>query len=147
MFWYHGLMDVVQKESAGGIVYHDGKVLAIKALPYDEIVFPKGTMEQGETSEETAIREVAEETGYQTKVTAKLDDTSYEFTENGQRYHKVVHFYLLTLTNPDAEPTPNRREGEDFENVWLGLDEAGDKLTHDENRQLLQQAAGLISAS
>ena len=73
---------IIEKLSAGGIVHSDGKFLVIKAIPYDETILPKGTIEEGETPEQTAVREVLEETGYKTSITAKLGEISYEFDED-----------------------------------------------------------------
>lgn len=64
--------DTVQKRSAGGIVHNNGKFLVLDALDHGQIILPKGTMERGETPEETAVREILEETGYHTKIKAPL---------------------------------------------------------------------------
>ena len=137
---------VIEKHSAGGIVHSDGKFLVINVIPHKEIILPKGTIEAGETPEQTAVREVLEETGYKAKITAKLGEISYEFDEDdGKRYHKTVYYYLMDLIDKDAEPTPNRQEGEDFENIWLTADEAMAQLTHDNSKNMLQKALRILS--
>ena len=86
------MSETIEKQSAGGIVYADGKVLAIRAIPQNVILFPKGTIEADETPEQTAIREVFEETGYKTIIKAPLGSITYEFDEeDGKHYHKTVH--------------------------------------------------------
>ena len=136
---------VIEKHSAGGIVYSDGKFLVIKAIPYNEIILPKGTVEKGETTEQTAVREVLEETGYKAKITTTLGKVSYEFDEDdGQRYRKTVYYYLMDLIDKDAEPTPNRQEDEDFENIWLTASEAMSQLTHENSRNMLQKAIEIL---
>ena len=135
----------IEKQSAGGIVHSDGKFLVIKAIPYGETVLPKGTIEEGETPEQTAVREVLEETGYKTSITAKLGEISYEFDEDdGKRYHKTVYYYLMDLIDKDAEPIPDRQEGEDFENIWLTADEGMLQLTHDNSKDMLQKALEIL---
>ena len=52
---------------------------------------PKGHVEQGETAEQTAIREVAEETGIHGHVLAALGSIDYWFVTEGRRVHKTVH--------------------------------------------------------
>ena len=56
---------------------------------------PKGHIELGETAEQTAIREVAEETGIQGSVLAALGSIDYWFVTEGRRVHKTVHHYLM----------------------------------------------------
>ncbi|MDP1171465.1 NUDIX hydrolase, partial [Klebsiella pneumoniae] len=56
---------------------------------------PKGHIEQGETAEQTAMREVEEETGIQGTVLAPLGSIDYWFVTEGRRVHKTVHHYLL----------------------------------------------------
>lgn len=59
---------------------------------------PKGTPEPGETLEETAIREVTEETGLKVTLEAPIDAIQYWFVrpDDGVRCHKTVHFYLMS---------------------------------------------------
>ena len=71
---------------------------------------PKGHIEQGETAEQTAIREVAEETGIQGSVLAALGSIDYWFVTEGRRVHKTVHHYLMRflggeLSDEDVEVT------------------------------------------
>ncbi|HEX6462298.1 MAG TPA: NUDIX domain-containing protein [Candidatus Saccharimonadales bacterium] len=135
----------IQKRSAGGIVYSDGKILALRAIPQGEIILPKGTIEEGETPEQTAVREIFEETGYKTKIIAHLGSISYEFDEgDGKHYRKTVYHYLLELEDATREPTPNRMEGEDFENVWFFIDEAFERLTHNDSKNMLKKALAIL---
>ena len=69
---------------------------------------PKGHIELGETAEQTAIREVAEETGIQGSVLAALGSIDYWFVTEGRRVHKTVHHYLMRflggeLSDEDVE--------------------------------------------
>lgn len=136
-------MSIIEKYSAGGIVLHGDRVLTLYVPGYDEIVFPKGTIEHDEVPEETAQREVEEETGYRVKVEAPLGTTAYEFTEDGTRYKKIVSYFLMSLIDEDEAPQPRRQEGEEFENLWLPVPEALERLTHDVNCAMLKKAMGL----
>jgi len=138
-------MKTIRKRSAGGIVYSDGKVLVIRVRPENEIVFPKGTIEAGESPEQTAVREIQEETGYEVVIKAPICVMQYEFDENGKHYHKTVYQYLFEIVDKDKPPVPRRQPGEDFEGIWLSFTEAFDKLTHENNKQTLRQAIDLIN--
>lgn len=101
---------------------------------------PKGHIEQGETAEETAMREVAEETGISGRVLAALGSIDYWFVSEGQRVHKTVHHYLLAseggeLSDADVEVT---------EVAWVPLAELGSRLAYADERKLAAVAGKLI---
>lgn len=103
---------------------------------------PKGTPHPGETREETALREVAEETGLQTRITGPLDSIEYWFVQSGQRIHKTVHYFLM-------EPVGGDLAGHDheFEQVrWVTFAQAATMLTFETERALVARAAGIIGA-
>ena len=73
---------------------------------------PKGTPKPGETREETALREVAEETGLEVRITGPLDSIEYWFVQSGQRIHKTVHYFLMDPIGGDlAGARPRVRAG------------------------------------
>jgi len=101
---------------------------------------PKGHIEQGETAEQTAIREVAEETGIQGKVLAALGSIDYWFVTEGHRVHKTVHHYLMRfsggeLSDEDVEVT---------EVAWVPLHELPSRLAYADERRLAEVAGELI---
>ena len=99
---------------------------------------PKGTPEPGESREETALREVAEETGLEVRITGPLDSIEYWFVQGGQRIHKTVHYFLM-------EPTGGDLAGHDheFEQVrWITFAEASTMLTFETERMLVARAGG-----
>lgn len=101
---------------------------------------PKGHIELGETAEQTAIREVAEETGIQGDVLASLGSIDYWFVTEGRRVHKTVHHYLLRflggeLSDHDLEVT---------EVAWVPLDELPSRLAYADERRLAEVAGELI---
>jgi len=85
--------------SAGGVVYRhvDGK-LQIQLIQdrYGKISLPKGKMEPGETVEQTALREIAEETGMEGKIIKPIDQIKYKYNhEVHGTVDKEVHYYLV----------------------------------------------------
>ena len=62
---------------------------------------PKGTPRKGETVEQTAIREVAEETGLLVRIVQPIGDIQYWFVWGGVRHFKTVHFFLMEMTGGD----------------------------------------------
>lgn len=135
---------ITHKRSAGGIVHSEGKFLTLNVTKYGEVVFPKGTIESGETPEQAAVREILEETGYHVKIKAPLGEVSYEFDEDdGKRYRKTVYYYLFELVDENEQPKPNREVHENeegIENLWLSFDDALERLAHDESKEKLQKA-------
>ncbi|KSZ58323.1 NUDIX hydrolase [Rhodococcus pyridinivorans KG-16] len=102
---------------------------------------PKGHIEQGETAEETAMREVREETGVRSSVLAELGSIDYWFVTEGRRVHKTVHHYLLRylggeLSDADVEVT---------EVAWVPLRELRTRLAYADERKLADIADQLIA--
>lgn len=131
--------EVTRKHSAGGVVLHEGKVLTISWTDQDYVCFPKGGIDSGETSEQAAVREVWEETGYRVQIVAPIRSWSYDYEDAGLRYQKKVDYYTMHLIN-DAPPTPHREPGENFENLWLSVEEAMRRLTFNDAKEALQIA-------
>lgn len=102
---------------------------------------PKGTPNPGETVEQTALREVAEETGLEVRITGPLDSIEYWFVQSGTRIHKTVHYFLMepvggSLSNHDHE----------FEEVrWIRFDDAPSILTFETERALVAKAAATLT--
>lgn len=140
----------VYKHASGGIVFSDGMVLSIKVpAPYNEIVFPKGSIEKEETPEQAAVREVKEETGYDVYVVAPIDTFSYEFDEDGKHFVKKLHYFILALKDKNQTPRHSRELHEieeGFENLWLTIKEARKKLTHDNNKEMLGKALSILKS-
>ena len=140
----------MHETSAGGLVVdgidgpHDSQVAALigRIDRRGRMLWslPKGHIEQGETAEQTAIREVAEETGIQGKVLAALGSIDYWFVTEGRRVHKTVHHYLLRfsggeLSDDDVEVT---------EVAWVPLHELPTRLAYADERRLAEVAGELI---
>jgi 8-oxo-dGTP pyrophosphatase MutT (NUDIX family) len=135
--------------SAGGIV-----IRTIDGIPHlvagrrrrqrDEATWtlPKGTPNPPETLEETALREVTEETGLQVRLVAPLDAIEYWFVQGGARIHKTVHYWLMEPVGGDLE-----RHDREFDEVrWVPIGEAPALLTFDTERALVERAALAVAA-
>nr|WP_237421886.1 NUDIX hydrolase [Gordonia sp. SID5947] len=141
----------VRETSAGGLVISD------LDLPVDELCaaligrmdrrgrmmwsLPKGHIETGETAEQTAIREVAEETGISGTVVAPLGKIDYWFVSEGRRIHKTVHHYLLRSIGGELSDA----DYEVSEVAWVPLAELPRKLTYSDERRLARMARGVIA--
>ena len=140
--------------SAGGLVFRQSgdlteALLCARARPgyHGENAqltwrLPKGTPECGETVEETARREVREETGVHVNVLAPITSIRYSFIghEDGVRYDKTVYFYLM---EPLGGSTADH-DGE-FDLVeWRRYEQALELLEYDNERSVLESARSLI---
>ena len=103
---------------------------------------PKGTPEQGETVEETACREVQEETGVHVNVLAPITSIRYFFVghDDGVRYDKTVYFYLM---EPRGGNTADH-DGEFDVVEWCSYEQALELLEYDNERSVLEAARSLI---
>ena len=126
--------------AAGGVVLRDrdGRLeVAIAGRESDGTwVFPKGTPDRNETIEQTALREVAEETGLEVRILAPLDTTQYWFASRGVRFHKRVHFFLMEATGGDV----SRHDAEYDVVRWVSVEEAREMLSFENYRQMLDLA-------
>ena len=105
-------------------------------------VLPKGLIDEGETVRETAVREVAEETGLRTVIVAKLGDTRYTYTWQGERVFKVVSFFLLRPLGGRLGALPPGMDVEVAETRWLPLDDPGATAYRGE-REMVERARAL----
>lgn len=135
--------------SAGGVVVrHEGGrpwlVVGSRRRERDGRTWtlPKGTPERGETTEETALREVAEETGLKVRITGPLDSIEYFFVQSGTRIHKTVHYFLMEPTGGDLA-----RHDHEFEEVrWVPFADAGSLLTFETERLLVTRAGEILAS-
>ena len=135
--------------SAGGIVvrFEDGRPhLVVGSRRRERVGFtwtlPKGTPKRGESTEETALREVAEETGLQVRITAPLPSIEYSFVQSGTRIQKTVHYFLMEPVGGDLS-----RHDKEFDQVrWIDFAEAPTILTFETERDLVARAAHALAA-
>jgi 8-oxo-dGTP pyrophosphatase MutT (NUDIX family) len=136
---------VEQQHSAGGLVVRDGEVLLIATAGGRRWQLPKGHVEEGETPEHAAVREVREETGVAGRVVAPLPSIRYSFVERGaRRIRKQVDYYLLTYVEGiETDFDPKEVDGA----AWFAWDEALRKLTHANERRVAERAREVAAAS
>lgn len=132
--------------SAGGVVYRkEGGAIdvVICGRTKDRVWgLPKGTPNPGESLEETAVREVTEETGLEVQIIDKIGVVEYWFAREGIRYHKWVHHYLLEATGGDT--TQHDHEYDRVE--WQPIDEALRMLIFKNEVDMVQKARKMIEA-
>jgi len=97
---------------------------------------PKGKREPGESLEETALREVAEETGFSGRIVGEFDPVHYVYRRDGRPIDKTVHFYLMELASDAVGET----DGELTRVAWHPLAEAERLLSFDTERQIMAAA-------
>ena len=97
---------------------------------------PKGTPDPGETMEETALREVHEETGLRVRIIEPLPSISYVFVQSGVRIDKTVHYWLMEPIGGDLS-----LHDHEFERVrWVTFEEAASLLTFESERALVSSS-------
>ena len=98
---------MIEATSCGGVVIHRGKILTLYKSyrnRYEGWVLPKGTVEPGETHEQTALREVMEEAGVRATIVKYIGKSQYNFTVPEDVVSKEVHWYLMTADNYHSKP-------------------------------------------
>jgi 8-oxo-dGTP pyrophosphatase MutT (NUDIX family) len=110
-----------------------------------EWCLPKGHIEQGETPEQAAVREVCEETGISADIIQPLGVIDYWFTGDDRRIHKVVHHYLMEATGGDIT-TENDPDHEAELAQWIPIAELPTRLAFPNERKMAQAAAQLLTA-
>jgi len=136
--------------SAGGVLVRrmGGRwyLAAIRPAGKPEGVWalPKGLVAPGERPQDTALREVAEETGVQGRIVAKLGDSRYVYTFDGERVFKVVSFYLLRYSGGKLGTLPAEHAHEVAEVRWLPLEEAPRLLAYRGEREMARRALAAL---
>lgn len=138
---------VAELVSAGGVVYRgsrSGVEVAICRRSSPPVWgLPKGTPEEGETLEETALREVSEETGLQVRLERPIKSIEYWFVgfSDGVRCHKTVHFYLMSPTGGDIS-----EHDDEFDEVrWFDAGEALKTLSYPSEVKILEKGLSMVS--
>ena len=105
---------------------------------------PKGLIGRDETPEETALREVAEETGAKSRLVGKLGDVRYVYTWGGERIFKVVSFYLLRYSRGRLGDLPPATAHEVAEVRWLPLEQGPKLLAYKGEREMAERALASV---
>ena len=134
--------------SAGGVVVstisdRPSLVVGMRRRGRDGVTWtlPKGTPDRGETTEQTALREVAEETGLEVRIVAPLPSIEYAFVQDATRIRKVVHYFLMEPTGGDLS-----RHDHEFQTVrWVPFAEAAALLSFQTERDLVATAQSRLA--
>ena len=131
---------MIEATSCGGVVIFRGKILLLYKNyrnKYEGWVLPKGTVESGESHEETALREVKEESGAKAEIIKYVGKSQYSFSVPGDTVEKDVHWYLMMGNSYFRKP----QKEEYFEDSgFYKYHEAYHLLKFTNERQILEKA-------
>ncbi len=143
--------------SAGGVVYKNQKskiknqkdqilILLAQHSQHHGWVFPKGLIGdhvEGDNKEETALREVKEETGAEGKIVKTLTPVTYWFVFEKDKIKKTVYYFLMEYVGGDITKHDN-----EMENVeWLSIEKVEERLTYKSDKKVWLEARELLASS
>jgi 8-oxo-dGTP pyrophosphatase MutT (NUDIX family) len=137
---------VKREFSAGGVVVRrlqaGWRVAAIRPAgkPKGIWALPKGLIAPGDSAADTALREVAEETGLIGRLEGKLGDVKYVYTWEGERIFKIVSFFLVRYNRGRIGDIPPEHAHEVAEARWLPLEDAPRLLAYKGERDMAAEA-------
>jgi ADP-ribose pyrophosphatase YjhB (NUDIX family) len=138
----------VEETSAGGLVidFDRDPISTVIIGRYDRrgrMVWslPKGHIEAGETRQQTAEREVREETGIIGRVIGELGTVDFTFVAEGRRIHKTVHHFILERTGGEI----STEDVEVADVAWVALSDVQARLTYSDERRLLDKVPRLLA--
>ena len=141
-------MKTRSEHSAGGVVVRRRNggldvTLAARRTRKGDLAWglPKGLVEKGEAPEETAVREVREETGLVAEIIEPLGDISYWYVWDEERVRKKVTFFLMEAVGGDVSIHDHEIE----EVRWFPLQEARRRASYPSERDVLRRAAEALA--
>lgn len=139
-------LTTVNETSAGGLTIDPERASAALIGRLDRSgtllwSLPKGHIEDGESPEQAAVREVKEETGITAEVLMPLDTIDFWFVAERKRVHKYVHHFLLVATGGELSDA----DSEVTEVAWVPLDELPERLAYADERALAAKAMELLA--
>ena len=141
----HAYAKRVDEVSAGGLVIDTTGKLGLLIGRRDQkdssgqrILWslPKGHIEEGETPEQAALREVAEETGIHSEIEKSLGVIDFWFMAGGKRIHKTVHHFIFKEVS--GELTPQITEVDEVS--WFPLSEIVERLAYPDEKKLIAKS-------
>lgn len=134
--------------SAGGVVYcrNEAGLLQIQLIQdrYGKVSLPKGKMEPGETVEQTALREIAEETGMIGVIVKPIDQIKYLYHDAKKgTVNKEVHYYLVEAVGGSLQAQVEEIRGVEWFDpldAWRRQKQSG----YENNNRILAGALGLL---
>ncbi len=132
-------LPIIREYSAGGLVFDSlGRVAIIarhSRSGHLEWCLPKGHIEKGETPQETAVREIHEETGIVGEVVDSIATIDYWFTGTTHRVHKLVHHFALRYVSGNLSVLGDPdHEAEDA--IWVNFNELNAILSYPNERKV-----------
>ncbi len=131
---------MIEATSCGGVVIFRGKILLLYKNyrnKYEGWVFPKGTVEDNEEYNETALREVAEESGVKATIIKYIGKSEYTFSTPTDVINKQVHWYLMIADSYYSKP---QNEEYFFDSGYYKYHEAYHLLKFNNEKQILEKA-------
>jgi 8-oxo-dGTP pyrophosphatase MutT (NUDIX family) len=135
---------VIREFSAGGLVIRNLKgrpFLAVVRVRDNVLALPKGHPEQGESSQDAALREVREETGLDAAPVEKLGDIRYWYARDGARVLKIVSFFLFRYRSGRLADHDHEVE----EAIWIPLEEAPARLAYRGEKDMAKAALSRLA--
>lgn len=137
---------LVEKFSAGGLVFRildrRAEIVLVSVKGGTIWTLPKGLVDEGESVEETALREVREETGLNARIIGEIKKVRYWYYMRSEntKCRKTVTFFLMEYI--DGDVSDHDSEVEDA--AWVALDDAGSRLTYPGDREVVRLASEMI---
>jgi 8-oxo-dGTP pyrophosphatase MutT (NUDIX family) len=142
--WQVAVIEPQKADSAGG-ASQGGRKKWQKML----LALPKGLVDEGEKPEQTALREVREETGLTAVPVTKLGDVKYVYVRSWgdrERVFKIVSFYLLRYASGEIDEIAPEMKIEVKRALWMALEEAPRKLAYSGEKDMVRRAAKYLEA-
>lgn len=140
-----------EQVSAGGVVFKrdgaDVQIVIVQVVPELRWQLPKGIIDEGETNEQAALREVREEAGVDARIVEFAGTSEYWFSVKRQgvmqRCHKFVHFFVMAYESGDVRD----HDHEVAEARWVPIATALDMFAFDSDREIVRKASAIIDAT
>ena len=135
---------MIREFSAGGLVIRNlsGRPhLAVVRVRDQILALPKGHPEEGESTQDAALREVREETGLEATPVEKLGDIRYWYARDGDRVLKIVSFFLLRYRSGRLEDHDHEVE----EALWIPLEDAPARLAYRGEKDMAKTALSRLA--
>lgn len=139
----------VEQVSAGGVAFRkidsNYEIAVISVKPRLRWQLPKGLVDEGESAEIAALREVREEAGIEADLIEKIETIEYWYFGNQKgarvRFHKFVHFFLMKYITGDVA----NHDHEVTEARWVKMDEAIEMLDFESEKEVVKKARELLA--
>jgi 8-oxo-dGTP diphosphatase len=143
-------IETLDQISAGGVAFRwrdsEPEIAIVSVKPKLRWQLPKGIVDEGESPEMAAVREVREEAGIETERLGLIETIEYWYrsVKYGKpvRYHKFVHFYLMQFRGGDV----SQHDHEVGDAKWVSIAEALEMLEFKGEREVVEKAREMIAA-